>query len=236
MRVFTKLVTAVRGSAREAAEAVVDANAIRIFGQEIYDCEAAIQQAKCDLSRVVAEKLRLQRDIEAVEAVITRRENEAAKAVTAGEDALAREVAVRIADEERVLLDQRDKLRQLDAYQARLEKTLRSASARVQDYQRELRMVQATASAQTASHRVAGSTHTIVTRTADMQSSLERIKQTQQAMADQMDALAQVERAVAGRDLDEHLRTAGCSQNGDPAATVLERIKAIANRSPAIGD
>jgi phage shock protein A len=55
MRVFTKLVTAVRGSGREAAEAVVDANAIRIFGQEIYDCEAAIQQAKRDLSRVVAE-------------------------------------------------------------------------------------------------------------------------------------------------------------------------------------
>jgi hypothetical protein len=51
-----------------------------------------------------------------------------------------------------------------------------------------------------------------------------------------MDALAQVERAVAGRDLDEHLRTAGCSQNGDPAAAVLERIKANANRSPAIGD
>jgi phage shock protein A len=134
------------------------------------------------------------------------------------------------------LADQRDKLRQLEAYQARLEKSLRSANTQVQDYRRELRMVQATASAQTASRQVAGSTHTIVTRTADMQSSLQRIKQTQQAMADQMDALAQVERAVNGRDLEERLRSVGCSQNADPAAAVLERIKAKANRSPAIGE
>ena len=58
MRVFAKLFTAVRGGVREAAEVVVDANALRIFEQEIYECESALQQAKKDLSRVMAEKLR----------------------------------------------------------------------------------------------------------------------------------------------------------------------------------
>ena len=37
MSVFKKIMTALRGGAREAGEAIVDANGIRIFEQEIKD-------------------------------------------------------------------------------------------------------------------------------------------------------------------------------------------------------
>ena len=42
MSIFKKIITAVRGGAREAGEAVVDANATRIFEQEIRDSEKHI--------------------------------------------------------------------------------------------------------------------------------------------------------------------------------------------------
>jgi phage shock protein A len=42
MNVFAKLFTAVRGGVREAAEVVVDTHALRIFEQEIHECESVI--------------------------------------------------------------------------------------------------------------------------------------------------------------------------------------------------
>lgn len=44
--VFDKLWTALRGGVREIGDAVVDANGIRIFEQEIKDAQANIATAK----------------------------------------------------------------------------------------------------------------------------------------------------------------------------------------------
>ena len=46
MSILKKLFTAVRGGAREAGQAIVDANGIRIFEQEIADAQNALQRAK----------------------------------------------------------------------------------------------------------------------------------------------------------------------------------------------
>ena len=42
MSIFKKIITAVRGGATEAGEAIVDANSTRIFEQEIRDSEKHI--------------------------------------------------------------------------------------------------------------------------------------------------------------------------------------------------
>ena len=43
MGIFTKLTTLARGAARESAEVILDANAIRVFEQEIVDVEESIR-------------------------------------------------------------------------------------------------------------------------------------------------------------------------------------------------
>jgi len=55
MSIFKKIMTAIRGGASEAGEAIIDANATRIFEQEIRDAENHLTKAKRDLTGVMAE-------------------------------------------------------------------------------------------------------------------------------------------------------------------------------------
>ena len=59
-----KLATAHRGGAREVLESAVDTNALRIFAQEIYECESSLKQSKHHLSGVMADKLKIKRQLE----------------------------------------------------------------------------------------------------------------------------------------------------------------------------
>jgi len=49
MSILRKIMTAVRGGAREVGELVVDANGTRIFEQEIQDAKTHLNKAKHDL-------------------------------------------------------------------------------------------------------------------------------------------------------------------------------------------
>ena len=225
MSLIMKLTTALRGGVREAAEAVVDANSLRIFEQEIHDCETVIQQAKQDLSHVMAEKIKLKRDSAPLEEVIRQKETQAAEALQLGEDELALDLAGLIAEKERVLQDQRDKCRELEAHERRLQQSLGASVRQVQDYRRELRLVQATASAQKASRKLADKTHSMSSKIVNMETSLERIKQTQHDVADQIEAMAQVNVGLSDQTLDERIVAAGISGAKDPAEEVLKRLR-----------
>ena len=95
----------------------------------------------------------------------------------------------------------------------------------VQDYRRELRLVQATASAQKASRKLADKTHSMSSKIVNMETSLERIKQTQHDVADQIEAMAQVNVGLSDQTLDERIVAAGISGAKDPAEEVLKRLR-----------
>ena len=61
MSILKNILTAIRGGASEVGEAVVDANAMRILGQEIRDAETAITQAKQSLTGLKASEIKLKR-------------------------------------------------------------------------------------------------------------------------------------------------------------------------------
>ena len=67
MRIMHKLATALRGGVRETAEVVIDANSLRIFAQEIHECENHISQSKQQLASIMAEKMRIKREIQLIE-------------------------------------------------------------------------------------------------------------------------------------------------------------------------
>ena len=54
MSIFTKLITAIRGGATEAGQAVVDTQAIRILEQELRDSKKALGDAKMGLTSIMA--------------------------------------------------------------------------------------------------------------------------------------------------------------------------------------
>ena len=63
MRIMAKIATALRGGVRESAEVVIDANGLRIFAQEIHECENHIRQSKQQLASIMAERKRVNREV-----------------------------------------------------------------------------------------------------------------------------------------------------------------------------
>ena len=57
MSILKKIMTAIRGGAREVGELVVDANGTRIFEQEIKDAKTHLDRAKRDLTDVMAKQM-----------------------------------------------------------------------------------------------------------------------------------------------------------------------------------
>ena len=98
MSILKDLLTALKGGANEIGEAIVDANAVRILEQEIRDAEAAIGNAKQSLTRMKSAEIRLKREVATLDADVADYERKALAALNAGEEALAAEVAERIAE------------------------------------------------------------------------------------------------------------------------------------------
>ena len=63
MSIFKKLFTAVRGGATEVGEAIVDSQAIRILEQELRDSKIALNDAKTNLTAIMAEKMGVDRRV-----------------------------------------------------------------------------------------------------------------------------------------------------------------------------
>ena len=66
MSILSKIMTAVRGGAREVGELVVDANGTRIFEQEIQDAKTHLNKAKHDLPDVMAKQMQAGRKVESL--------------------------------------------------------------------------------------------------------------------------------------------------------------------------
>ena len=97
MNVWSKFHTLIRASAQEPIGALVDANGIRIFEQELRDAEQAMGRSKRQLACLVAEKKFLERDNDTLREAIGRRESQASVAIEQGHHDLALEVATECA-------------------------------------------------------------------------------------------------------------------------------------------
>ena len=63
MSIFTKLNTLFRAGVRESAEALTDANAIRIYRQEIIDAESLLTRRRDALAAMIAARKEVEDDI-----------------------------------------------------------------------------------------------------------------------------------------------------------------------------
>lgn len=225
MGLIKKLATAVRGGTREVLELAVDANGLRILAHEIHECEATIGRTKQDLCQVSAERIRLQREADELKVNLDRKTRQAGIALQRDEEDLAMEAAQWIADNEPLLSDLRSKQGRLEAHEDQLKQGLRTAIAEVQDYRRELRMAQATASAQSATQKISNHSEKIVDRLGDMQTSLQRIKAGQQHFADTLAAARSIDSELSSTSLDQRLTALESEPKSGSAGAVLERIR-----------
>ncbi|MCU7845155.1 MAG: PspA/IM30 family protein [Candidatus Thiodiazotropha sp. (ex Monitilora ramsayi)] len=226
MDFFKKLMTAIRGSGRELGEAIIDSQGIRIYEQEIDDAKEAIKKAEQDLTGVMAKEMQAGREIERLEKEIAEYESKALSALDQDNEALAGEVADKIAELEVELDTQKVAKQQFSAHVESVKEMIKQTHAKIREHEREISMVKTTDNVQKAAksinqHIDGGSSNMVAAK-----ESLERIKHRQQEESDRMAASETLNAELSGESLENKLKAAGIGADADRKKQVLERLKA----------
>lgn len=225
MSILKKMFTALRGGVREVGESIVDANGIRIFEQEIEDARNALNKAKTSLTEVMAKEMQTKRKIASLERNVREHEEYAQQALAKGDEALALEIAEKIAEFENDRVEQDGILSTFTKSVAALKQQIKQAESTIKENQRQLSMVKTTDSVQKATMSV---NQTLVNNNSSMASakaSLERIKQRQQDRQDQLHAAQELDDQATGADLKAKMEAAGIGSKST-GNDILERLRA----------
>lgn len=225
MSIFKKIMTAVRGGAREAGEAVVDANSLRILEQEIKDAEGHMNKAKHDLTDVMAKQMQAERELKRINASIVEHEDYAVQALDKGDEDLAMGVAEKIASLDSEQQEQQQVVDSFKQHAERLKTLVHKSERMIKDYQRQLSMVKTTESVQKATAAIADNFSATNSKICGAKESLERIKKRQQSFDDRLIAAEELEGENSDVSLQAKLKSAGIGAQSSSAQSVLERIK-----------
>jgi len=226
MSLLKKIFTAVRGGAREAGEAIVDANAIRILEQEVKDAEAHIAKAKQDLTMVMAKEMQSSREIERLKKQVTEYEGYAMEALNKGDEGLATEIAEKISTIEPDLAMQEETKTSFSAHAARLKELVKKTERQLAEHKRQLVMVKTTDSVQKATSAISDNFTNSNSKMMSASDSLQRIKQKQKDFDDKLQAAEILDSENSDTSLEAKMKQAGIGENTSSANSVLERIKA----------
>jgi len=225
MSVIKKVVTLLRGSAREIAENVVDANATRIYEQEIIDAKQSILEARSSLADVMAKEMQGARAVSRLEGEIAHYEGLALEALNKGQEALAEEVAGKVANLEQDLDEQRKAHVSYVAQVNSLKELIKAAEAKIREHEREIAIARTIESVYKATQSISDNIGNSGSRLASARESLERIKQRHEHLADRMQASEQLDRELGEKALATKLAEAGIGQDADRQRKVMERIR-----------
>ncbi len=144
MGIFAKLTTLARGTARESAEVLLDANAIRVFEQEIVDVEESIQLRKQAMSEVIVARKQIDREISSIQSIISKREEQAKSLIDdKADDDMVDEIANDIVQYEDTLGDLQTQHKTMSKRILTMESALRRAVTEIAQYRRDLRLARA---------------------------------------------------------------------------------------------
>ncbi len=225
MNIIEKLLTVIRGGAREIGESVVDSQSMRIFEQEIHDSKESLAEAKEGLTEIVAKRMAIERELKKIQADISKNEGYALKALEKSDEALALEVADKIAKLEAKAENIDAELKSYTDNVSILKQKIKEAEKVISDHERELAMVKTRESVQQATKSV---TQTVTVNDSSIGSareSLERIKNKQQTEQDKLHAGIQLQKEMDGEDLDKKLKASGIKLEAHSAESVLARLK-----------
>jgi phage shock protein A len=236
MSIIGKILTLLRGSARELGESVVDANGVRIYEQEIRDARDAVARAKTDLTGVMAKEMQSARDIERLRAEIERLENLAVEALDKDKPDLAEEVAAKVAEQEIELEKQTQSHADYALRANRLKDLIKTSEAKIREHEREVQLVQATESVHKATQSISDSIVSSDSKLAEAKESLERIKKRHEDQADRLTAAEALDHEWGTKALEGKLAQAGIGEESRRKEKVLERIRARRTAAAATED
>ncbi|MFV0680926.1 PspA/IM30 family protein [Ottowia sp.] len=235
MTVIKKLVTLLRGSTRELGQSLVDANATRIYEQEIVDAKASVSEAKTELTGVMAQEKQSAREIDRIQGDIRRFEDMAVQALDKTNEPLALEVAERVAALEIELAEQTQAHADYAVQVSRLKDLISAAEARIREHEREIGIAKTTESVYRATQKISDSMGASGSKLVTARESLERIKKRHEDLADRMAAADELDQEFGHRALERKLADAGIGDNPKVrAADVMARLRARQQNAAAV--
>lgn len=230
MGFLTKVWTALRGVGHETEEVFLDAQGIRILEQEIRDAKDAQEDAKESLTDVMAEQLKMERQVEVTRKQLNEYDQAIRQLLERGDEALATETAEKIAEVEMELETEEAVLASYVEQIADLKMTILESDKQVKALEREISIVKSTEAAQKAAEmtaeRFSGSNSSLQSAS----DSLKRIKERQQKRKDKMAAARNLAKETNSADLKDKLVSAGVISSKANGKSVLDRYKAEAEK------
>ncbi|ESW86673.1 PspA family regulator [Mesorhizobium sp. LSJC269B00] len=212
----------VRGRSYEAAEAVVDRNALIILRQQIRDCADAIAAARRAVAIAIAQNEQEVAQFKKLVLRIDDLEKRTIAAIEQGQNELAREAAETIAMLEAERDASAEAQKSFDTEIERLKRIIRVSEMRLRELQRGQRIVAAVDSTQRLRESAPGSS---LSALRDAEETLLRLRTRQKQIDATAAAMTEMEQLGDPAAVSEKLAAAGC---GAPlrssADAVLERL------------
>lgn len=225
MSLLTKLLTLLRGVSHETGQKIVDANAITILEQEIRDTGTELQRARDDLAKLMAQAKLAQQKMDDRTGKMAEYAHYIEGSLDKGDEALAREIAAKLAPLEAEQKVDEGNLRRLQQSIATLKATIGKTEIQLKGLRSQVDTVKATASVQRAQMAIASRTAGSNSRMGSALDSLERIKQRQAEAAARIEASEELDPSAGDAELERKLAAAGLVSGGTGAEMILARFK-----------
>ena len=225
MSILQKILTLFRGTATEAGQAVVDKNAIRILDQEIRDAQNELLKSRDDLAKIMAQRNLSEKKLADKQAKAREYEGYIQGALAKGDEALARDVAVKLAPIESEIGTDRQMIVNYDDSIRALHAAIRGAEGNLARLKQQVDTVKVTESVQRAQSAIAARHSGTNSKMRTALDSLERVKERQLEQAARLDAAHQLAQGDGDDDLRKRLQNAGLVEGAANADSILDRYR-----------
>jgi phage shock protein A len=223
MSVWTKLVTAIKGGANEAAEAVADNQALRILDQEIREAKEELRKSDHALTQIMAKRKLADQKVTSLNISIKDYENHARKAAESDRQ-LALECAQKVAELREQMEAEQKYVDQFNQSEQTLRSNIAQAKSNLRRMEQQVDMVKATETVQKAQVAVSSRHIGANSRMKTAAESLKRIQERQNQRSAELDAAEELASEESGDGLDAKLKAAGISGSKAGADDELARI------------
>ncbi len=226
MSIWAKVATAIRGGVSEAGEAIADNQALRIMDQEIRDADNALRKSKDALTSIIAKRKLADKKTAGLKTSLTEYEGYAMEALDKGDEALATEIAEKLAGLETELMGEEGIAKSFADSEAQLRKSVSQTEANLKRLKQQVDTVKATEIVQKSQAAVAARHSGAGSSMRSALDSLERLKTKQAERTARFEAASEIAESTEEVSLDAKLKAAGIVGGGASGGDVLARLKA----------
>ncbi len=218
MSVWKKLVTAIKGGANEAAEAVADNQALRILDQEIREAKEELRRSDQALVGIVAKRKVAEQKVSGINNGVEEYEAHARTAMEKGQQDLALECAKKVAELRNEMDGEQTYLDQFISSEETMKANIAQAKDKLRQLEQQVDVVKANEAVQKAQSAVSATNVGANAKMHTAVESLERIKNRQTQRQAELEAASELAEEQSGSALDKKLADAGISAAGKSSA------------------